>query len=231
MGQLSNEPAVMVPACVLAQEAVSSLRPLRMSAKQLSFHPQDVRTPPAMASDSQLGNSQGASLDHLLAHLESSKQALEHQVQQLLQENRLSKSAKKEQQWQMEGEKLHSKLDSMNAALMEKEDRIRYLERELRDAKCSIREVIEERERGASERARMRDSLEDAQSNFQNLEREYKMKQDVAEKQRRALASLANKVEKQKESFQVLPFSCQYTAKLPNLMHYSKLGFNSPYFV
>lgn len=189
---------------VHAQELPGSkLRPLRMTAKQLAFHQQDVRTPSPMASES-------ASLDHLLAHLESSKQALEHQVQQLLQENRLSKSAKKEQQWQMEGERLHSKLDSMNVILMEKEERVRQLEKELRDARGSVqqvqsrcREAEKEKERGALERASMQADLEDAQSSLQNLEREYKLKHEVTEKQRRALESLTNKVEKQKESFQV----------------------------
>jgi len=117
-------------------ELGSNLRPLQMTAKQLAFHHQDVRTPPTMAS-----GSQGASLDHLLAHLESSKQALEHQVQQLLQENRLSKSAKKEQQWHMEGERLHSKLDNLNVTLMEKEERIRQLEKDLRDARGSIQQA------------------------------------------------------------------------------------------
>lgn len=183
------------------------LRPLRMTAKQLAFHHQDVRTPPAMASDSL---AQGASLDHLLAHLESSKQALEHQVQQLLQENRLSKSAKKEQQWHMEGERLYSKLDSLNAVLVEKEDRIKQLEKELRDARGTVqnvqsrcREAEKEKEREALARASMQADLEDAQANFENLEREYKLKHDVAEKQRRALESLSDKVEKQRLSFQV----------------------------
>jgi len=53
------------------------------------------------------------------------------------------------------------------------------------------------------ERANLQADLEDAQSNFRNLEREYKMKHDVAEKQRRALESLSDKVEKQRVSFQV----------------------------
>lgn len=205
---------VMAPT-VHAQELGSKLPPLKMTASQLAFHPQDVRTPPTMTSDSHLSHSQGASLDHLLAHLESSKQALEHQVQQLLQENRLSKSAKKEQQWQMEGERLHSKLDNMNAALAEKEERIRRLEKELRDARNSIqqvqsrcREAEKEKERGALERANLQADLEDAQANFQNLDREYKSKHDVAEKQRRALESLADKVEKQKEFFQVRLILC-----------------------
>lgn len=107
-----------------------------MTATQLAFHLQDATTPATMASVSQ-----DASLDHLLAHLESSKQALEHQVQQLLQENRLSKSAKKEQQWHMEGERLHSKLDSLNLTLMEREERIRQLEKELRDSRGSIQQL------------------------------------------------------------------------------------------
>ena len=197
-------------ASVHAQELGSKLPALKMTASQFAFHPQDVRTPPTMTADSHLGHSQGASLDHLLAHLESSKQALEHQVQQLLQENRLSKSAKKELQWQMEGERLHSKLESMNVALTEKEERIRRLEKELRDARNSIqqvqsrcREAEKEKERGALERANLQADLEDARANFQNLEREYKSKHDVAEKQRRALESLSDKVEKQKEMFQV----------------------------
>ena len=195
---------------VHAQELGSKLPPLKMAASQLAFHPQDVRTPPAMAADSHLGHGQGASLDHLLAHLESSKQALEHQVQQLLQENRLSKSAKKEQQWQMEGERLHSKLDSMNMALMEKEERIRRLEKELRDARASIqqmqskcREAEKEKERGTLERANMQADLDNSQANFRDLEREYTLKQDVADKQQRALESLTDKVEKQKGFFQV----------------------------
>ena len=197
-------------ASVHAQELGSRLPPLKMAAAQLAFHPQDVRTPPAMASDSHLGHSRGASLDHLLAHLESSKQALEHQVQQLLQENRLSKSAKKEKQWHMDGERLHSKLDSMNVALTEKEERIRRLEKELRDVRSSIqqvqtrcREAEKEKERGALERANLQADLEDARANFQDLQREYKSKHDLAEKQRQGLESLADKVEKQKEFFQV----------------------------
>jgi len=53
------------------------------------------------------------------------------------------------------------------------------------------------------ERASLQADLEDAQSNFRNLEREYKLKHDVADEQRRALESLADKVEKQRASFQV----------------------------
>lgn len=197
----------MMAAFVHASEMESTgLRLLRMNVKQLAFHHQDVRTPPTDGSH----GSQGASLDHLLAHLESSKQALEHQVQQLLQENRLSKSAKKEQRWQMVGERLDNKLDSMNLSLMEKEERIRHLERELRDARSSIqqvqskfKEVENEKAKVVLEKANLQADLEDAQCNFQNLEREYNLKHDVAEKQRRALESLSAKVEKQRLSFQV----------------------------
>lgn len=209
-------------ASVHAQELGAKLPPLKMTASQLPVHPQDLKTPPTMASDSHLGHSRGASLDHLLAHLESSKQALEHQVQQLLQENRLSKSAKKEQQWQMEGDRLHSKLDSLNVALMEKEERIRRLEKDLRDARGSIqqlqircREAEKEKESGALERANVQADLEDVQANFQGLEMEYKAKHNVAEKQRQALESLSGKVEKQKEFFQV----CSYFFLLRSNSH------------
>lgn len=110
----------------------------------------------------------------------------------------------------MEGERLLSELDRVNVALIEKEERICRLEKELHDARGAIhqvqsrcREAEKEKERGVLEVANMQADLQDAQSNFQNLERECKVKQDVVGKQRRALESLADKLEQQKESFQV----------------------------
>jgi chromosome segregation ATPase len=90
---------------------------------------------------------------------------------------------------------------------------------ELRDARSSIqqvqtrcREAEKEKERGALERANLQADLEDARANFQDLQREYKSKHDLAEKQRQGLESLADKVEKQKEFFQV---ECALNILLP----------------
>jgi len=116
----------------------------------------------------------------------------------------------KEQQGGMEGETILLEFDNMNMALMAKEERICRLEKDLRDVRSAIqqvqsrcREAEKEKERGDLDRANMQANLEDAQSSIQNLERECKVKLDVMEKQRLALKSLADKVEKQKEIFQV----------------------------
>lgn len=162
-----------------------------------------------MTMDGQPIKGQGASLEHLLAHLESSKRALEHQVQQLLEENKLSRSAKKDEQWQMEREKLLFDLEAASVAVVEKEDRIFQLEKEVRHGRSTMehlqsqcREANVEKERGATERARMQVALEDAQLSIQSLQTECKSKQEVVEKQRRALEGMLQKLESQKEILQ-----------------------------
>lgn len=103
-----------------------------------------------------------------------------------------------------------SESETMNVALMAKEERVCQLEKELRDARSAIQqvrnrcgEVEKEKEIGDSKRASLEFDLEEAQSNIVALERECKLKLDVVDKQRRALESLTAKMEKQKESFQV----------------------------
>lgn len=159
--------------------------------------------------DGQPIKGQGASLEHLLAHLESSKRALEHQVQQLLEENKLSRSAKKDEQWQLEREKLLFDLEAASVAVVEKEDRIFQLEKEIRHGRSTMEhmqsqcwEANREKERGATERARMQVALENAQMSIQSLQTECKSKQEIVEKQRRALEGMLQKLESQKEIFQ-----------------------------
>ena len=159
--------------------------------------------------DGQPIKGQGASLEHLLAHLESSKRALEHQVQQLLEENKLSRSAKKDEQWQLEREKLLFDLEAASVAVVEKEDRIFQMEKEIRHGRATMEhmqsqcwEANREKERGATERARMQVALEDAQMSMRSLQTECKSKQEIVEKQRRALEGMLQKLESQKEIFQ-----------------------------
>jgi chromosome segregation ATPase len=146
------------------------------------------------APDSHRRNS---SLENLLAHLDSSKQALEHEVQQLLEENILSKSAKKDNHWQVERARILSDLNAANTSKIKKEEQIHELEKELGVFKVTLEHVQRQCEKAeqaadksAIERANLQAEIEHYHSAIQDLEKNCKSKQDMLEQQQQRLADL-----------------------------------------
>ncbi|CAN5977108.1 unnamed protein product [Sphagnum jensenii] len=146
------------------------------------------------APDSHRRNS---SLENLLAHLDSSKQALEHEVQQLLEENILSKSAKKDNHWQVERARILSDLNAANTSKIKKEEQIHELEKELGVFKVTLEHVQRQCEKAeqavdksAIERANLHAEIEHHHSAIQDLEKNCKSKQDMLEQQQQRLTEL-----------------------------------------
>jgi chromosome segregation ATPase len=163
---------------------------------------QAMRTPEFSASRNNVtpapdSHQRNSSLENLLAHLDSSKQALEHEVQQLLEENILSKSAKKDNHWQVERARILSDLNAANTSKIKKEEQIHELEKELGVFKVTLEHVQRQCEKAeqavdksAIERANLQAEIEHHHSAIQDLEKNCKSKQDMLEQQQQRLTEL-----------------------------------------
>ncbi|CAM6059910.1 unnamed protein product [Sphagnum tenellum] len=170
---------------ISSQMSLQAMRTPEFSVSQNNVTP---------APDSHRRNS---SLENLLAHLDSSKQALEHEVQQLLEENILSKSAKKDNHWQIERARILSDLNAANTSKIRKEEQIHELEKELGVFKVTLEHVQRQCEKAeqavdksAIERANLQAEIEHHHSAIQDLEKNCKSKQDMLEQQQQRLAEL-----------------------------------------
>ncbi|CAM6016790.1 unnamed protein product [Sphagnum balticum] len=161
-----------------------------------------------------------ASLEHVLAELalkeqvckdlEKCQMTLRDQVQQLQLENKACKSGiKRENQWQLEREKLVFDLDSANLAAVEKDERIQQLERDLSGARRAVecvqtkcKEIERSKDKEINQKERLQAELEDARIAIKDLERDCKLKEEVLTKQRQAESDLFRKLETQKKLLQ-----------------------------
>ncbi|CAM6063857.1 unnamed protein product [Sphagnum tenellum] len=161
-----------------------------------------------------------ASLQHVLAELalkeqvckdlEKCQMTLWDQVQQLQLENKACKSGlKRENQWQLEREKLIFDLDSANLAAVEKDERIQQLERDLSGARGAVdcvqtkcKEIERSKDKEINQKERLQAELEDARIAIEELERDCKLKEEMLTKQRQAESDLFRKLEIQKKLLQ-----------------------------
>jgi vacuolar-type H+-ATPase subunit I/STV1 len=136
---------------------------------------------------------------------------LRDQVQQLQLENKACKSGiKRENQWQLEREKLVFDLDSANLAAVEKDESIQQLERDLSGARRAVecvqtkcKEIERSKDKEINQKERLQAELEDARIAIKDLERDCKLKEEVLTKQRQAESDLFRKLETQKKLLQV----------------------------